>query len=275
MTSPLRKRFTPPAPADPSAPVELRAIGEHTAELILNRPEALNAISTAFAEAITAACGSLAEDPAVDVVVITSGVAKSFSVGADLKERAAFSDDQLTAQRPIMRAAFAAVRELPMPTIAAVEGYALGGGCELALAADLIIASTAATFGLPETSVGLVPGGGGTQALPRRVGPARAAELIFTGRRIDGREAERIGLSDRLVPAGTARDVALELAAKITANSPTAVRQAKRALRDGADRPLAEALEIEDEAWRAASSSPDRREGIAAFVEKRRPEWSR
>lgn len=208
-------------------------------------------------------------------MVITSRSAKAFSVGADLKERAGFSDDQLSAQRPVMRAAFAAVRELPMPVIAAVEGYALGGGCELTLAADLIIASTSATFGLPETSVGLVPGGGGTQALPRRVGQARAAELIFTGRRIDAREAERIGLADRLVPAGTARTVALELAAAIAANAPTAVRQAKRALRDGADQPLAAALEIENEAWRAAAFSPDRREGIAAFVEKRRPEWSR
>ncbi len=255
--------------------VETRRVGEHTAELILNRPEAMNAISTAFAEAITAACGSLAEDSTVAVVVITSGSPKAFSVGADLKERAGFSDDQLEAQRPVLRAAFAAVRELPMPTIAAVEGYALGGGCELALAADLIIAGAAATFGLPETTVGLVPGGGGTQALPRRIGAARAAELIFTGRRVDAHEAERIGLADRLVPTGTARDVALELAAKIAANAPTAVRQAKRALRNGADRPLAEALEIEDEAWRAAAFSPDRREGIAAFVEKRRPEWSR
>ncbi len=119
MISPLHQGSTPP---DSASPVEVRAIGEHTAELILNRPEALNAISTAFAEAITAACASLAEDPAVDVVVITSSAAKSFSVGADLKERAGFSDDQLAAQRPIMRAAFAAVRELPMPTIAASRG---------------------------------------------------------------------------------------------------------------------------------------------------------
>ncbi|WP_152363179.1 enoyl-CoA hydratase/isomerase family protein [Microlunatus speluncae] len=255
--------------------VETLRLGEHTAELILNRPEALNAISTAFAEAITAACATLAEDRSVDVVVITSGSAKAFSVGADLKERAGFSDDQLEAQRPVMRAAFAAVRELPMPTIAAVEGYALGGGCELALAADLIVAGADATFGLPETSVGLVPGGGGTQALPRRVGRARAAELIFTGRRIDAEEAGRIGLADRVVPASSARQQAIDLAVIIGANAPAAVRQAKRALRDGADRPLAEALEIEDEAWRAAAFSPDRREGIAAFVEKRRPEWSR
>lgn len=255
--------------------VDLHRIGDHVAELILNRPDALNAISTAQAEAITARCAELAGDRQVDVVVITSGSKKAFSVGADLKERSGFSDDQLAAQRPIMRATFAAVRNLPMPTIAAVEGYALGGGCELALAADLIIAGAGATFGLPETAVGLVPGGGGTQALPRRVGAARAAELIFTGRRIDAREAERIGLADRLVPTGTARIVALELAAEITNNSPLAVREAKLAIREGADRPLADALEVEDAAWRTAAFSPDRREGIAAFVEKRRPEWTR
>lgn len=256
-------------------PVETRPAAEHVTELILNRAEALNAISTAMAESITAACAAVAADAATDVVVITSASAKAFSVGADLKERVGFSDDQLSRQRPVLRAAFAAVRDLPMPVIAVVEGYALGGGCELALAADLIIAGDGATFGLPETSVGLVPGGGGTQALPRRVGPARAAELIFTGRRVPADEAGRIGLADRVVPAGAARTAALELAATITGNSPLAVRAAKRALRDGADRPWAEALEVEDQAWRTAAFSADRREGVAAFVEKRRPEWAR
>ncbi|HLT61748.1 MAG TPA: enoyl-CoA hydratase-related protein [Microlunatus sp.] len=255
--------------------VETARAADHVAELILNRPEAMNAISTDLAAALGEACAGLAADREVDVVLITSRSERAFSVGADLKERAGFSDDQLLGQRPVLRGAFDAVRGLPMPTLAVVEGYALGGGCELALAADLIVAGTEATFGLPETSVGLVPGGGGTQALQRRIGYPRAAELIFTGRRVDAAEAERIGLADRVVPAGTARAAALELADRIAANSPLAVRTAKRALRDGAGRELTSALAIEDRAWRSVAVSADRKEGIAAFVAKRRPEWER
>ena len=157
--------------------------------------------------------------------------------------------------------------------IAAVHGYALGGGCELALCCDLIVADETAVFGLPETTVGLVPGGGGTQLAQRRLGPGRAADLIFTGRQIDADEAERIGLADRLAPAGKAAQDALELAQQIAANSPVAVRAAKRAIRHGGGIGLPAALDVEDAAWRAAAMSADRREGIAAFNEKRAPDW--
>jgi enoyl-CoA hydratase/carnithine racemase len=154
-----------------------------------------------------------------------------------------------------------------------VHGFALGGGCELALSCDVIVADETAQFGLPETTVGLVPGCGGTQLLGRRVGPGMAAELIFTGRRVGAAEAAAIGMVDRVVPAGTARESAISMARQIAANSPVAVRAAKRALRHGAGLGLAAALDVEDAAWRTAASSADRREGIAAFAEKRRPAW--
>jgi len=172
-----------------------------------------------------------------------------------------------------MRRLYGGVAALPMPAFAAVHGYALGGGFELALGCDLIVADATAVFGLPEVRVGLVPGGGGTQLLVRRIGWSRAADLIFTGRRVDVDEGVRLGFVDRSVAAGEDRSTALELARRIAANSPVGVRNAKRALRDGADLELAAALDVEDSAWRATAFSADRREGIEAFNQKRAPRW--
>jgi enoyl-CoA hydratase/carnithine racemase len=253
--------------------VRIERPGDAVGELVLDRPEALNAISTAQARAIADACARLAEDAALSVVVVTSSSPKAFCVGADLKERNSFDDAQLAAQRPVMRAAFGAVLDLPVPTIAAVDGYALGGGFELALSCDLIVASRAAVLGLPETGVGLVPGGGGTQLLPRRVGSNRAADLIFTARHVDAEEAARLGLVDRLVEAGQARAAALELAGVIATRSPVGLRAAKRALRRGSDLDLESALVVENLAWEEVAFSADRREGIAAFNERRAPRW--
>lgn len=243
------------------------------AEVVLDRPDGLNALSTRQARELAAACAALAGDAGVRVVVLSSALPRAFCVGADLKERAGFTDEQLMEQRPVIRAAFAGVRDLPVPTVAAVEGYALGGGCELALSCDVIVASDSAVFGLPEVGVGLVPGGGGTQLLSRRIGYGRAADLLFTARRVAADEAYRLGLVDRQVLVGTAREAALELAMEITAHSPVALQHAKWALRAGADRPLAEALAIEDQAWREAAASPDRAEGNAAFTARRPPRW--
>ncbi|GAB3421109.1 enoyl-CoA hydratase/isomerase family protein [Flindersiella endophytica] len=243
------------------------------AELVMDRPEALNAVSTDQARAIATGCVELAARGSIRAVVLSSAGEKAFCVGADLKERNNFSDAELLAQRPVIQAMFNGVLGLPMPVIAAVHGYALGGGFELALSCDLIVADETAVFGLPEVTVGLVPGGGGTQLLARRIGSSRAADLIFTGRRVPASEAANLGFADRVVPAGEARTAALELAAAIAANSPVGVRNAKRALRRGLDVDLAAGLDIEDSAWRATAFSPDRREGIAAFNEKRRPEW--
>lgn len=243
------------------------------AEIVMDRPEALNAVSTAQARALAQVCAELTASERLSVVVLSSAVAKAFCVGADLKERALLTDEELAAQRPITRAAYGGVFDLPMPTVAAVDGYALGGGCELALACDLIVASASAVFALPEVGLGLVPGGGGTQLLPRRIGVNRAADLIFTARRVGLDEALRLGLVDRGVSQGSARAAALELATRIAGQSPVALRQAKWALRRGADVDLPSALLVEDQAWHRAVASADRVEGIAAFNEHRVPRW--
>ncbi|MEU6239794.1 enoyl-CoA hydratase-related protein [Streptomyces sp. NPDC047024] len=245
----------------------------HVAELVLDRPKAMNAVSTAMARSLTAACAALAADRDARVVVLTSSHERAFCVGADLKERNSFTDADLMRQRPVARAAYTGVLELPMPTIAAVHGFALGGGFELALACDLIVADGTAVVGLPEVSVGVIPGGGGTQLLPRRVGAARAAELIFTARRVEADEAGRLGLVDQVVETGRDRDEALALAARIAGNSPVGLRAAKRALRLGVGLELRAGLEVEDAAWRATAFSGDRAEGVAAFNEKREPAW--
>ncbi|WP_326688342.1 MULTISPECIES: enoyl-CoA hydratase-related protein [unclassified Streptomyces] len=245
----------------------------HVAELVLDRKGAMNAVSTAFAEALAEACAALAADDGVRATVLTSTHERAFCVGADLKERNALSDAELGAQRPRARAAYTGVLELPMPTIAAVHGFALGGGYELALSCDLIVADPTAVVGLPEVSVGVVPGGGGTQLLPRRVGAARAAELIFSARRVEAAEAHTLGLVDQLVGQGEDRAEALALGARIAANSPVGLRAAKRALRTGWGMELRAGLEVEEAAWRRVAFSGDRAEGVAAFNEKRTPRW--
>lgn len=253
--------------------VAVRRHGGRVAELVLDRPKAMNAVSTEMAAAVTAACEAVAGDPAISVTVLTSTHDKAFCVGADLKERNSFTDADLRRQRPHTRAAYTAVLDLPMPALAAVHGYALGGGYELALACDVIVADATAVVGLPEVSVGVIPGGGGTQLLPRRVGAARAAELVFTARRVPAVEALALGLVDQLADGDGAREAALALADRIAANSPVGLRAAKRALRLGQGLDLRAGLEVEDAAWRTAAFSGDRAEGVAAFNDKRSPDW--
>lgn len=243
------------------------------AELVLDRPSAMNAISTDMAKALTAACEELAADTGVQAIVLTSSHEKAFCVGADLKERNSLTDAQLVRQRPIARAAYSAVLDLPVPTIAAIDGFALGGGCEIALSCDIIVASERATLGLPEVSVGVIPGGGGTQLVTRRIGWSKAARMIFACMRLTGAEAKEYGLVDDVVPAGSAREAGLELAATIAKNSPVGLRNAKKAMRLGFDVDLRTGLEVEDACWRATAFSGDRAEGVAAFNEKRAPRW--
>jgi len=245
----------------------------HVAELALDRPKAMNAVSTEMARSIAAACTALGEDKDVRAVVVTSTHERAFCVGADLKERNSFTDADLVRQRPVARGAYTGVLELPVPTVAAVHGFALGGGFELALSCDVIVADATAVVGLPEVSVGVIPGGGGTQLLPRRVGAARAAELIFTARRVEAAEARELGLVDVLVEAGQDREEALAMGTRIAANSPVGLRAAKRALRLGHSLDLRAGLEVEDAAWRSVAFSGDRAEGVAAFNEKRSPNW--
>jgi len=260
-------------PAAAASGVVVSRHGEHVVEVMLDRPQALNAISTSMAHELIAAMHELARDDGTRAVVLSSSSGRAFCVGADLKERADFSDDDLLRQRPVIREMFASVRELPMPAIAAVEGFALGGGFELALSCDVIVADSTAVFGLTEVTVGLVPGGGGTQLLARRVGGGAASELVLSGRTVDADEAARRGLVDRLVAKGRARQEALALADAVAANSPIAVRAAKRALRATLGGDIKSGLDVEDAAWHAVAVSDDRREGIAAFTEKRKPIW--
>ncbi len=245
----------------------------HVAVIVLDRPSAMNAISTAMAHALHGATAEVATDPDVRAVVVASSRAKAFCVGADLKERNGFSDDDLRRQRLVTGPAYRSVLDLPVPVIAAVEGFALGGGCEIALCCDLVVADGTAALGLPEVSVGVIPGAGGTQLVARRVGWSRAADLVFTARKVTADEAYRLGLVDRLVQDGGAREAALALAGTIASNSPVGVRAAKRAMRLGLEGSLAAGMEIEDAAWRTVAFSGDRAEGIAAFAEKRPPRW--
>ena len=213
---------------------------DHVAEIVLNRPDQLNAISSAMARELAGLAAGIAQDTRLRAVVISSSKTAAFCVGADLKERKHFSDAELLDQRPLIRAMFREISLIPVATIAAVAGYALGGGFEIALSCDLIVADETAVVGLPEVTVGLVPGGGGTQLLLRRVGSASASDLVLTGRRVEIDEATSLGLVDRRVPAGEARSQALALACQIAGNSPVATRAAIRALRLGEGRPLAE-----------------------------------
>ncbi len=242
------------------------------AEIRLDRVPARNALSTTLAEELIRATAAVAASPA-RAVVLSSAAPGAFCVGADLKERHTLDDAGFAAQRLVFRRAFASLRDLPVPAVAAVHGYALGGGYELALSCDLIVADESAVVGLPEVRVGIVPGGGGTQLLPRRVGYGVATDLILTGRQVRANEAARLGLVDRLVPEGTDLEVALDLAAQIAANSPVAVAHARNAIRNGLDVALPAGLDIEDAAWRAAVFSDDRREGVRAFVERRPPSF--
>jgi enoyl-CoA hydratase/carnithine racemase len=245
----------------------------HVATVTLARPEAMNAISGQLADELAGALLRAAADPNAWVVVLHAEGEKAFCVGADLKERNRLDDAGWLRNRILIRSMFDTLRALPQPTIASVFGFALGGGFELALNCDLIVASEDAILGLPEVRVGILPGGGGTQVLARKIGVARAKELVLTARRIGALEALEMGLVTRVVDQETLHKATMELAEEVCRNSPVAVREAKRAIDRGFDVPLEQGLELEDLAWRRAVASEDRPEGIAAFNEKRDPQW--
>lgn len=247
---------------------------DRVAVVTLNRPEALNAISGAVADDLRDAFSAVAADPEAWVMVLAAAGDKAFCVGADLKERAAFNDEEWPANRHHIHDLFAALRDVPQPTIASVFGFALGGGFELALSCDLIVAADDARMGLTEVRVGIIPGGGGTQMLARKAGPAHAKDLIFTARQITAEEGRAMGVVNRVVPRADLEAETLALANAICANSPLAIREAKAAIDRGLEADIAEGIRIEDGAWRRAVATADRAEGIAAFVQKREPRWS-
>ena len=245
----------------------------HIGVVTLERAEALNAISGALADDLTGCLRKVAVNEDVWVVVLEAAGEKAFCVGADLKERASFSMLDFYDNREAMRAMFAAARTLPQPSIASVFGYAFGGGLELALSCDIIVAAEGSEMALPEVRVGLLPAGGGTQLLTRKLGAARAKHLIFTGARFSAEDGLAWGLVSRVVPRDRLQATTMELAQDLCRSSPVAVREAKRAIECAFSSTLEEGVAIEHEAWRRVIETDDRAEGIAAFNEKRDPEW--
>ncbi|MBI4494980.1 MAG: enoyl-CoA hydratase/isomerase family protein [Chloroflexi bacterium] len=245
----------------------------HLAIVTLNRAQALNTISSELASDLVEVCQRVQQDDDLWLVLVRSSSERAFCVGADLKERRDMDLARWRRHRELLGQAFEALAGLDKPAIAVVDGLALGGGCELALLCDFILASERAEFGLPEVKLGIIPGGGGTQSLPRRVGVAMASELIFTGRRVGAQEALRIGLANRVVPPDQLWETALGVAAEILQNGPLAVRQARKAIRHGADLAFAAGWALETEAYNVCLLSEDRAEGLAAFNEKRKPRF--
>jgi enoyl-CoA hydratase/carnithine racemase len=194
-------------------------------------------------------------------------------VGADLKKRGGFSLDDFYDNRAHVREMFQAIRELPQPTIASAFGFALGGGFELVLSCDLVVAAEGTKFALPEPRVGLLPAGGGTQLLARKVGMGRAKELILRSRRVDASEAQRLGIVAEVTRREELDRRSMDLANELCRSSPIALREAKRAVDRGFGMTLDDAIELENDAWQVVIASADRSEGIAAFNEKREPEW--
>jgi enoyl-CoA hydratase/carnithine racemase len=251
-----------------------RSDDAHVVTVTLDRPAQMNAMNTAMGEDLLACFEALARDRDVRAVVLTGSGDRAFCAGGDLKERNEMTDEAWRAQHVIFEQAAMKVLRCPVPVIAAVEGFALAGGCELAILSDFIVASETAVFGVPETTLGIFPGIGGTQLLPRIVGAPLAKELIFTGRRMKADEAKAAGLVNHLVPAGQAKARAAEIAATIARNGPVAVRQAKKAIAYGSETDLETAIVLAIEAYNATVVTEDRLEGVRAFNEKRTPRFT-
>ncbi len=244
---------------------------EHVALLILDRPRQLNALSFGLVAQLGERLAALDEDPGCRAIVITGSGSKAFAVGADIRELAMQTEGSLRDADPF--APLDRIGHLGTPVIAAVRGYALGGGCELAMACDMIVAGDDAQLGQPEIRIGVIPGAGGTQRLTRAIGKARAMELILTGRRIDAQEALAMGLVSLVVPAAETVERALELAGRIAAMPPLAVHAAKAAVVAAQERPLGEGLRDERDRFEALFATEDQKEGMGAFLEKRPPSW--
>lgn len=244
--------------------------------LTMNRPDAMNCMNFDMIETLGNIIRESNFDMSIRVIIITGakppeGKKASFSAGADLAERRTLSDDQVRRFIATVRQTMITVENARVPVIAAINGYAFGGGTELAMACDLRIASSNVLMGLTETSLAIIPGGGGTQRLPRIVGVAKAKELIFTARRFDAGTALEIGLVSRVVEPDELMNAALELAGEIAKNGPIGVQQAKFAINYGSECSLGVALPLESKAYEITIPTEDRLEALAAFAEKRKP----
>ena len=235
------------------------------ATIRLDRPP-MNALNAQVQEELRAAAAAVGERAGVSAVVLYGGE-KVFAAGADVKEMATMSYVDMVSRSTALQSAFTAIARIPKPVIAAVTGYALGGGCELAMCADLRVCGDNAKLGQPEILLGVIPGAGGTQRLPRLVGPAKAKELVFTGRFVDAEEALRIGLVDRVVPADDVYRTAREMAQRFAGGPAYALRAAKECIDRGLETDLDTGLEIERMQFAALFATEDRRTGMESFVE--------
>jgi enoyl-CoA hydratase len=251
----------------PSADGELPGV----ALLVLDRPDVLNALDFALIAELTEALEALDRNPECRVMVITGAGDRAFAAGADVAELAEQTPTTLTVDDHFHR--WERIKRIRKPLIAAVRGFALGGGCELAMTCDIVVAGEDAQFGQPEIRLGVMPGAGGTQRLTRAVGKAKAMELVLTGRTMGAREAEARGLVSRVVPADATVPAALDLAAEIAAMPPVAVIAAKAAVNRAFEVPLDAGLEFERRSFYLLFDTEDQREGMAAFREKRKPTW--
>ena len=256
----------------PAVPEGTGVALDGVALVTLHRPRSLNALSFALLTDLARVVEALDADPEVRAIVITGTGTRAFAAGADIGELAEQTPDSLAASEGFR--GWDRVAAIATPIIAAVRGYALGGGCELALACDMTIAGSDAVFGQPEIKLGVIPGGGGTQRLTRAIGAARAMELILTGRQVGADEAARLGLATKVVPADETLAAALDLAAEIAALPAGAVRAAKAAVRAVAELPLTGGIQLERTLFRERFGTPDQVEGMQAFLEKRPPRWA-
>jgi enoyl-CoA hydratase len=246
----------------------------HVLIVTLNRPEAANALNTQMGLDLMELFERLTVDlEGLRAVVLTGQGAKAFCAGGDLKQRNGMTDEAWQAQHLVFERMLRAILACPIPVIAAVNGAAFGGGCEIAAAADFVYASTNARFALTEVTLGIMPGAGGTQNLPRAIGERRAKELILSGLPFSAEEAERWGLVNRVLPPDELLQTTLEIAGRIAGNGPISVRQAKQAIHRGLQMSLADGLAFEIEAYNRLVPTADRREGVRAFNERRKPNF--
>lgn len=251
--------------------VDVRKVDDHIAIVTLNRPEARNALSRALLSELYTVIGQIGSDPSIHCTVLTGSGTKAFCAGADLKERKGMPDDEVIATVQLIGNVVSAIENMQMPVIGLLNGAAFGGGLELVLGCDIRLAADHAKMGLTETSLAIIPGAGGTQRLPRLIGMGKAKEMIFSAQAISAELAAEYGLVEDVTGADELMETGLQLARKIAANGPVALRQAKMAMNHGADMDVNNALVFERQCYKETIPTNDRKEGLIAFQEKRKP----
>ncbi len=242
--------------------------------IVLDQPQKSNALSIDLLKELQQTLHLFRENPSVHCIIFTGSGDKAFCAGADLKERLNMTQTQVGEAVRLIKETISMIDQMPQPTIASINGAAFGGGLELALACDIRVASHQAKMGLTETSLGIIPGAGGTQRLPRLIGISKAKELIFTARRIDAVEALQIGLVNHIAKLEELETMSLSIASKIADNAPVAVREAKKAINRGMETDLVHGLQIEEMSYQVTIPTKDRLEGLKAFKEKRKPVYT-